>query len=117
MNHSRKLLSGIGMLAIAGLIAWPVYAHCGKCAGSAADMVKRMQQGNVDLSKAIDLAQKECGGKALAALPEMEQQNLEMEVYCLKGEQIVAVTVDVNSGKVMGTKERKFLPVAKEHKE
>lgn len=117
MNRNTKMMCGVATIAVAGLIAWPVYAHCGKCAKSAQDMLTRMQQSDTDLTKAIDMAQKQSGGKALAAFSELGKNSLDVDVYCLKGDKILAVTVDIESGKVTATEEAKAIPIPSEKHE
>ena len=98
-----------------GLLAWPVYAHCGKCASSCKDMVKKMDDGKLSLGKAIELAEEHSKGKAVAAYCELEDGGLEIEVYCLVGDKIMEVEIDGKTGKVSEMKEAKALPAHKEH--
>lgn len=103
-----------GVLAF-GLLAWPVYAHCGKCASSCKDMVKNMDDGKLSLGKAIELAEEHSKGKAVAAYCELEDGGLEIEVYCLVGDKIMEVEIDGKTGNVTEMEEAKALPAHKEH--
>ncbi len=98
-----------------GLLAWPVYAHCGKCASDCKDMVKQMDDGKISLGKAIELAEEHSKGKAVAAYCELRDGGLEIEVYCLVGDKIMEVEIDGKTGKVTEMEEAKALPAHKEH--
>ena len=113
-RYQNTLVAVAGMLVF-GLLAWPVYAHCGKCASSVKDMVKKMDDGKLSLGKAIELAEEHSKGKAVAAYCELEDGGLEIEVYCLVGDKIMEVEIDGKTGKVSEMKEAKALPAHKEH--
>jgi hypothetical protein len=117
MKRTRSGLYVVAALAMTALVAWPVYAHCGKCAMSAEDMAKRMQQSDFNLTKAIELAQKTSGANALSALTQIDQNAVTVDVFCLKDGKLTAVTVDVSSGKVKETREVEALPVPTEKSE
>ncbi len=109
MNRRTKIaiaLAGSALLAAAGTA---VYAHCGKCAASAKTMLKELDKEKMTLVKAIDVAEKHCNGKAAAALVEVEDGKSEIEVYCLVGEKITLVEMDM-AGKVRESRDAKFLP-------
>ena len=105
-------LVGVGVLALA---AWPVYAHCGKCAGSCKDMVKAMETGKSSLSAAITAAEDKSKGKAVGAYPSMKDDKLTVDVYCMVGDKLMQVSVD-SAGKAGDAKEAKSLPAAAEEK-
>ena len=100
-----------------GLLAWPVYAHCGKCASDCKDMVKKMDDGKLSLGKAIELAEEHSKGKAVAAYCELEGGALEIEVYCLVGDKIMEVEIDGKTGKVTEMEEVKALPAHEDHED
>ena len=109
MTSSKWLLgTGVG-LGLAALVAVPVYAHCGKCAGSAKSMIAKMDEAKTTLGKAIELAEKESKGKAVKAECEMGKDALHIDVYCLVGEKLMVVNVDPKAGKVSATMEAKDL--------
>ncbi len=103
------LVVGAGVLVL-GLLAWPVYAHCGKCAASGKDMVKLMEEGKISLGKAVEIAEKHSNGKAVAAYCELGGDGLEIEVYCLVGNKIMEVEIDGKTGKVMEMEKKRSLP-------
>ncbi len=115
-RYQNSLVVVAGVLAF-GLLAWPVYAHCGKCASSCKDMVKKMDDGKLSLGKAIELAEEHSKGKAVAAHCELEDGGLEIEVYCLVGDKIMEVEIDGKTGKVTEMEEAKALPAHDEHDE
>ncbi len=113
-RYQNTFLVVAGVLVF-GLLAWPVLAHCGKCASSVKDMVKKMDDGKLSLGKAIELAEKHSKGKAVAAYCELEDGSLGIEVYCLVGDKIMEVEIDGKTGKVTEMEEAKALPTHKEH--
>ena len=115
MKRYQGFLVVAASVLVFGLLAWPVYAHCGKCASSCKDMVKKMDDGKLSLGKAIELAEEHSKGKAVAAYCELEDGALEIEVYCLVGDKIMEVEIDGKTGKVTEMKEAKALPGHKEH--
>ncbi len=103
-------LVGVGVLALA---AWPVYAHCGKCAGDCKSMVKAMDTGKTSLTATIAAAEEKSKGKAIGAYPTLKDGNLTVDVYCMVGDKLMQVTVD-SSGKAGDAKEAKSLPAGEE---
>ncbi len=110
MPRKGKIVLGVVAASTVALLAWPVYAHCGKCAASGKDMVKLMDEGKLSLGKAIELAEKHSNGKAVAAYCELEGGDLEIEVYCLVGNKIMEVEIDGKTGKVTEMEEKRSLP-------
>lgn len=103
-------LVSVGVLALA---AWPVYAHCGKCAGDCKTMVKAMETGKTSLTAAITAAEEKTKGKALGAYPTLSDGKLTVDVYCMAGDKLMQVTVD-STGKAGDAKEAKSLPAGEE---
>ncbi len=110
MSRKGKIVLGVVAASTVALLAWPVYAHCGKCAASGKDMVKLMDEGKLSLGKAIELAEKHSNGKAVAAYCELEGGDLEFEVYCLVGNKIMEVEIDGKTGKVSEMEQKRSLP-------
>jgi hypothetical protein len=108
-KRSKAGLMAGGMLLTA-LVAWPVYAHCGRCPASANAMLKTMETGKQTLAKAIDMAEKHCKGKAVAAYCEMQEDGLEIKTICLVEDKIKAVKIDARAGKVTKVEDLKKLP-------
>ncbi len=110
MSRKGKIVLGVVAVSTVVLVAWPVYAHCGKCATSGKDMVKLMEEGKLSLGKAIEIAEKHSNGKAVAAYCELEGGDLEFEVYCLVGNKIMEVEIDGKTGKVSEMEQKRSLP-------
>ena len=111
---NRPVLCSCVALALLAFIAWPVYAHCGRCAASAKDMCAAMDAGKMTLAKAIEKAEAHCKGKAVAAYCKLESANLEMEVACLVGDKLMEVELD-KAGEVTESSETKAMPGHEEH--
>lgn len=105
-------LVGAGVLALA---AWPVYAHCGKCAGDCKNMVKAMEAGKSSLTAAITAAEEKSKGKAVGAYPTYKDDKLTVDVYCMVGDKLMQVPVD-SSGAAGDPKAAKSLPAVAEAK-
>ncbi len=110
MSRKGKIVLGVVAASAVASVAWPVYAHCGKCAASGKDMVKLMEEGRLSLGKAVEIAEKHSNGKAVAAYCELEGDGLEIEVYCLVGNKIMEVEIDGKTGKVMEMEQKRSLP-------
>ena len=117
MNRALKYsLALVVFGAVVALVAWPVYAHCGKCAVDCKTMVKAMDEGKLTLAKAIEKAEAKSKGRAVGALCELEEGKLDIEVWCLVGDKIMEVTVDGKTGEATDTEEVKAL-LGEEEKE
>ncbi len=110
MSRKWKIVLGVVAVSTVVLVAWPVYAHCGKCATSGKDMVKLMEEGKLSLGKAIEIAEKHSNGRAVAAYCELEGGGLEIEVCCLVGNKIMEVEIDGKTGKVSEMEQKRSLP-------
>ncbi len=110
MSRKGKIVLGVVAASTVALVAWPVYAHCGKCATSGKHMVQSMEEGKLSLGKAIEIAEKHSNGKAVAAYCELEGGGLEIEVYCLVGNKIMEVEIDGKTGKVSEMEQKRSLP-------
>ncbi|HEY3244614.1 MAG TPA: hypothetical protein VGM03_14835 [Phycisphaerae bacterium] len=111
----NTVLAALGIVAV-GLIAWPVYAHCGVCAGSAKDMVAAMDGGKTTLAKVIPTAEASSKGRAVKATCYMEGKNMEYHVYCLVGDMLKRVELD-STGKVTESEDVKTIADAGDHDE
>ncbi len=115
MSHKGKIVLGVVVASTVALVAWPVYAHCGKCATSGRDMVKLMEEGKLSLGKAIKIAEKYSNGRAVAAYCELEGDGLEIDVYCLVGNKIMEVEIDGKTGNVSEMEQKRSLPTRTAH--
>ncbi len=71
----------------------------GISAADAAKAVKLLDEGKLTLARAIEVAEKETGGRAFGVMCEMEGDKLEVDVKCVAGDKIKEVDLDA-SGKV-----------------
>ena len=118
MNRALKYsLALVVFGAVVALVAWPVYAHCGKCAVDCKTMVKAMDDGKLTLARAIEKAEAKSKGRAVGALCELEKGKLEIDVMCLVGDKIMEVTVDGKTGEATEIKEVKALVGEEEEEE
>ena len=107
-NRKIGFIVGIVLLSVAA--AWPVYAHCGRCAASANDMLNKMEASKMTLAKAIEIAEKESKGKAVAAFCELEKSDLVMNVVCVLQNQIKRVELNGTTGKITKVQVLEKLP-------
>ena len=108
--RNRNLVMSLMVVGALALVAWPVYAHCGKCAGDAKVMVTAMDAGKVTLGAAISAAEAAAKGKAVSAHCELEGGKLDFDVYVLAGDKIMQVEVDA-TGKAGKSTEVKDFPI------
>ncbi len=113
MTRTRWLVLAVVAAGLA-LAAWPVYAHCGKCPASAGQMIKMMEEGKLSLARAVEIAEKHCNGRALAAYCELEDEGLEIEIICLATGKIKEVEIDAKTGKVTEMEDLPHLPAVEE---
>ena len=109
MSRSRMFVSSVLALVAVAAIAIPVYAHCGKCAGSAKEMASAMDAGKMGLGAAIAAAETAAKGKAVAALAGMHDGKLDVAVYVSAGDKLQVVMVDA-AGKAGAPADAKELP-------
>ena len=107
--RNRKVVLSLTAVGALSLIAWPVYAHCGKCAADAKAMVTAMDAGKVTLSSAIAAAEAAAKGKSVSASSHMHDGKVHIEVYVVAGDKIMKVDVD-GTGKAGTPAEAKELP-------
>ncbi len=105
------MILGASTAALVASIAYPVYAHCGKCAGDAKEFCDAMAGGKVTLAAAIATAEKEAKGTAFAVMPEKEKDGkMELDIYVMTAEgKMVEVDIDAKTGKMLEMEEKKSL--------
>jgi hypothetical protein len=109
MKNIRRLIIPVVALAIVAIVAYPLYAQAvGKGIAAAKDLIKSMDEHKITLVKATEVAEKhESGGKAVHAAAAMHGKDLMFEVYTVKGEKIMLITVDGKTGKAVKSDEVK----------
>lgn len=112
MRRYPLILAAPAALILA-IVAYPVYAHCGKCASSCKAMLKAMTEGQVTLTSAIASAEKEAKGKAVGAMAHEDKDGVGIDVYVLgESDKLMLVQLDGKTGKVKKTSEAKGLNFA-----
>ena len=109
MKNTQRLIIPVVALAIVAIVAYPLYAQAvGKGIAAAKDLIKSMDEHKITLVKAAEVAEKhESGGKAVQAAAVMHGKDLMFEVYTVKGEKIMLVTVDGKTAKATKAEEVK----------
>jgi hypothetical protein len=102
--------------ALLAAVAYPVYAHCGRCLGSAKEYLKAMQDGKTTLAAAVAAAEGAGKGTAVAAMPHKHDDgSIHVHVYTLDGDKMTLVMVDAKSGKVVKTEDAKMMDMDAKH--
>jgi hypothetical protein len=111
MKNVRRILVPVLAMVVVAIVAYPLYAQVvGKGLAAAKDMLKIMEADKATLVKAIEAAEKhEGGGKALQAEAAIHGKDLMFEVYTVKGDKIMLVTVDGKTCKATKAEEVKEL--------
>lgn len=115
MSVVKKVLT-CGALVVAGaLLAYPVYAHCGKCAADGKKIVTLMDQNKVTIAKFVQSAEQHSKGRAIAVLSELnDSDQLQPEVYCMVGDKIMKCQLDGKTASVSDMKEVKQFPITED---
>lgn len=114
---STKVIAPLALLAVALLVAYPLYAHCGKCAADGKKIATQLDRNKFTLAKAATAAEEHSKGRAISAITELnEQGDMMLHVYCLVGDppKIMKCYVDTASGTVKGMKEVQEFPVTQQ---
>jgi len=98
---ARPWLVGVGGIIVAAAIAIPVYAHCGKCATDGKKQAEILTKAKMTLAAATTLAEVNTKGTAVRAAVHRHAEATIIEVHCMVGEEIRAVEVDPNTGKIL----------------
>ena len=101
---SRKSISitaGLVLLAVLGFGIKTVYAHCGKCLTDAKYFAGSLDDSKMTLAAAATLAEVATKGKAVHATVQRLEKGVNVEVHCLVNDEIMAVVIDGESGKVI----------------
>jgi anionic cell wall polymer biosynthesis LytR-Cps2A-Psr (LCP) family protein len=101
MKNARRMLVPMVALVVVAIVAYPLYAQAvGKGIAAAKDLIKAMETDKATLVKAVEAAEKhESGGKAVQAEAVMNGKDLTFQVYTVKGDKIMLVTVEGKTGK------------------
>jgi hypothetical protein len=108
MRRFQRTLIPVIALAVTAIVAYPLYAqavHQGIAA--AKEILKAMDEHKITLVKAVEVAEKHADGKPVQAAVLMHGKDLMFDVYCVKGDKIMLVTVDGKTGKATKSEEVK----------
>jgi hypothetical protein len=114
MNRFKSTCVALGLSGAAFVIAYPVYAHCGKCAADARTVAKALTDGKVSLAKCIEAAESHSKGKAISVINEVDKGSLQTEVFCVASDKLVVCKVDPKTSTVTSMKEAKHFPITEE---
>jgi hypothetical protein len=109
---SKKTLTLVAFIVGVAVLAVGIrtaYAHCGKCLTDAKYFAGSLDESKMTLGAAATLAEVETKGKAVHATVQRLEKGVNVEVHCLVGEEIMAVVVDGQTGKVTAKKAVKDL--------
>lgn len=113
----KKLNLIAGSLVLAGsalLVAYPVFAHCGKCAADGKKIAALLDQNKLTLARAIESAEKHSKGRAVSVISKLaENDKLAVEVYCMAGDKIMRCNIQ-DTGGVGEMKEVREFPITQE---
>lgn len=111
MTKMKLFASLLLVIVAAGLIAYPVLAHCGKCAADGKKIAAQLDQNKMTLAKAVTAAEEHSKGRAISAISQInEHDQMALHVWCISGDarnapKILKCYVDLTTGKVAGMKE------------
>ena len=101
-RKSVSITAGLVLLAVLGFGIKTVYAHCGKCLTDAKYFAGSLDDNKMTLAAAATLAEVATKGKAVHATVQRLEKGVNVEVHCLVNDEIMAVVIDGESGKVVG---------------
>ena len=114
MNRSTLIAMSLSLCGAAAWLAYPVYAHCGKCAADGKKIVEKMQSGKVTLAKAIEAAEAHSKGKAVSVTTMLDTGgNPVVQVFSIVGDKIQRCDVNGQTGVVGKSEEVDHFPIAK----
>lgn len=115
MTRNKLVVLVLGLCGAGALMAYPVFAHCGKCLDSGKAIVQKMQGGKVTLAKAVEAAEAHSKGKAVSVTSSLDSgNNLNMQVFCIAGDKIQRCDVNGTTGVVAKSEAVDHFPIAKE---
>lgn len=114
MTRLKMFASSLLVVVTAGLIAYPVFAHCGKCAADAKKIAAQLDQNKMTLAKMVTAAEEHSKSRAISVISDLrENDQAAVHVYCVAGDppKIMMCHVDIASGRVLGMKEVHEFPI------
>lgn len=115
MKMIKQVVVSMALVGAGAMLAYPVYAHCGKCAADGKKIVAQLDQNKMTLAKAVTSAEQHSKGRAISVISELnDSDKLALEVYCISGEKIMRCNVDGTAGSVIDMKEVKEFPITED---
>ncbi|MCI0631484.1 MAG: DUF6370 family protein [Phycisphaerales bacterium] len=114
MTRVKMIASSLLVVAAAGLIAYPVFAHCGKCAADGKKIAAQLDQNKTTLAKAVTAAEEHSKGRAISVIADLnDKDQVAVHVFCVAGDppKIMKCYVDIATGSVKGMKEVHEFPI------
>lgn len=111
---SMKSIIPFALVAISALVAYPLFAHCGKCAVDGKAIATRLNEKKKTLVDAITAAEMHSKGRAIAVTSDLDdEKKLAVLVYCIAVEtsKIMQCHYCYEAGSVIGMKEVKEYPI------
>ena len=113
MKPMTRTIASFAAVAALALIAYPLYAHCGKCAASAKKIADELNASKMTLAKAVSAAEDHSKGRAISVQSGMGADNkVAINVFCAAEGTIQKCSVDHTTGKVTEMKEVNEFPTA-----
>jgi hypothetical protein len=117
MTKLRMMACSLLVAGVAGVIAYPVIAHCGKCAADGKKIAAQLDQNKMTLAKAVTAAEAHSKGRAISVISELnDKDKVALEVYCIAGDppKIMKCNIDGTAGSVIDMKEVSAFPITEE---
>jgi hypothetical protein len=111
MHRSTLFAATVLVAGAVGAIAYPVFAHCGKCAADGKTLAALLDKNKLTLDEAVEEAEDHSKGRAISVLSQLdEHDHVLLHVWCITGKdseapKIVRCNVDPATGKVSDMKE------------
>src|SRR5262245_28649665 len=107
----KKAIIPLALASALALIAYPLYAHCGKCAASAKKIADELNASKMTLAKAVTAAEDHSKGRAVGVISSVGADNqIAVNVFCAADGKIQKCSVDHKTGKVTEMKEVSEFP-------
>jgi hypothetical protein len=123
MSRFKRLAYALLITSAAGLIAYPAFAHCGKCAADGKKLAAQLDENKMTLAKAVEAAEEHSKGRAISVISQLgKHDHMALHVWCIAGEsdeepKILKCYVDLTTGKVAGMKEVHEFPTHEDEAE
>lgn len=114
MTRWKAIACSLLLLAVSGVLAYPVFAHCGTCAADARKIAGQLDRNKTTLAKLVSAAEEHSKGRAISVISDLhDNDRVTVHVYCVVGDppRIMKCYVDHMTGSVRGMKEVQEFPI------